>query len=342
MVGEPLPSALNTKPAKRGVALVLSSLAANIWLRFLVRRLCGLALVLFGLVIVTFMMVRLIPGDPARLIGGLNASGYQLELIRHRLGIDRPAIAQFVSYMRDLLHGNLGTSFSTEGPVSQIISVRIGSSLQLAFAALGLALVLGIAGGLIAGALTSEGRHRRFELGFTGAASVVGALPEFLAATFLAYALGVWLRVLPVADDGTWRSLVLPAVSVGLPSAAFLMRVVRTETLDVLGSDYMRTARSKRLSPGRLYVRHVLPNVMAGALSVAGLVFANVVGGAVIVENVFARAGLGTALVSSVLARDYPTTQALVLVLGIFVVGVNALVDIVLSVIDPRSLTRHT
>jgi peptide/nickel transport system permease protein len=170
---------------------------------------------------------------------------------------------------------------------------------------------------------------------------VLASIPEFLTATFLAFVFGVWLRLLPVAADASFRGAILPVIAISLGSTAFLMRIVRTETLNVLAMDYMRTARSKRLPARRIYLRHLLPNVVTSAFSVGGLVFANLIGGAVVVENVFARPGLGTALVASVLERDYPTTQGLILVLGIIVVVVNAIVDIVSALVDPRSLARE-
>jgi peptide/nickel transport system permease protein len=190
------------------------------------------------------------------------------------------------------------------------------------------------------GAFTREGRHKRGELTYTGVASVLGALPEFLAATFLAFVFAVWLRVLPVAGGDGLIGLILPVASVSLRPIAILSRIVRVETLNVLAMDYIRTARGKRLPWRLIYLRHTLPNVITAALTIGGVLFAGLVGGGVVVENVFARAGLGTALVTAVVQRDYPVIQGIVLVLGITVVLVNAIVDILVAIVDPRAVTR--
>jgi peptide/nickel transport system permease protein len=170
---------------------------------------------------------------------------------------------------------------------------------------------------------------------------VIGALPEYLAGTFLAFVFAVWLRLLPVAGDAGWSSLVLPALAIALRPSAVLARIVRVETLNVLAQDYMRTARSKRLPVRLIYLRHTLPNVTTAALSIGGLLFAGLIGGAVVVENVFARPGLGTALVSAVMNRDYPVIQGLILMIGVAVAFVNLMVDVLQGILDPRSLTRQ-
>lgn len=314
----------------------------NPWVHFLVRRLVSLVLVLLAVAIASFMMVRLIPGDPALVIGGYTASPDQLQIIRHELGIDVPLQQQFVNFWVNLFHGDLGTSFLTHEPVTQVISERISSSLQLATAAIVLVMGFSIPAGMISGAFTREGRHKRFEVGLTAVTSVVGSLPEYLAGTFLAFIFAVSLRLLPVAGQEGWQSLVLPTLALSLRPMAVLTRLVRVETLNILAMDYMRTARSKRLPARLIYVRHALPNVVTAALTIGGTLFAGIVGGAVVVENIFARNGLGTALVAAVLSRDYPVIQGIILVLGTVVVCANATVDIVLALIDPRSITRQS
>lgn len=310
------------------------------WLNFLVRRLFGLALVLFVLATLSFSLVRLAPGDPALTLAGTDATPQVIKQIRHQLGLDKSYPAQFATYWRNLAHGNLGTSYVSAQPVRQLISQRIGSSLELAGGSLLLILVFSIPFGLLTGALTREGRHKRFEMGFTAVTSVFGSLPEYLAATFLAFFFAVWLRLLPVAGSTGWQALILPVLAVSLRPMAVLTRLVRIETLNVLAMDYMRTARSKRLPARLVYVRHALPNVVTAALPISGILFSGIIGGAVVVENVFARNGLGTALVSAVLARDYAVTEGIILVLGVVVVVTNAAVDILLAVVDPKSLAR--
>ena len=313
----------------------------NPWLRFLLRRGLSLVVVLAVLVIASFMLVRLIPGDPALVVAGPDATAAQIEQIRRALGLDAPPLEQLTNYVTRVVRGDFGSSFITREPVGRMIGQRIGTSLQLAGAALALVLLVAIPLGMLAGALTREGRHRRGEVAFTAVTSIVGSLPEYLAATFLAFVFAVWLRILPVAGTEGWQSLVLPTLAISARPMAILARIVRVETLNVLAQDFIRTARSKRLPERLIYSRHVLPNVVTAALTIGGILFAAIVGGGVIIENVFSRAGLGTALVSAVLSRDYPVIQGVILVLGITVVVVNAIVDILLGLLDPRSLARQ-
>jgi peptide/nickel transport system permease protein len=319
----------------------LERVARSPWPGFLFRRLIGLVVILLALVVATFSMVRLIPGNPALYIAGIGATQAQIAAINHALGLDQPFLTQLGTYISDLLHGDLGRSFVSKEPVTQVIQERIGSSLQLAGAALLLVLVFGVPGGMLAGALTREGRHPRTEIVFTAATSVSGAVPEYLMGTFLAFFFAVLLRVLPVAGADSPQALILPALAISLRPIAILSRIVRVETLNGLAQDYIRTARSKRLPWRLVYLRHLLPNVVTAALTIGGIIFASLVGSAVVVENVFARPGLGTALVNAVLARDYPVIQGVVLVLGVTVVVVNAIVDVLLGVVDPRSLVRR-
>jgi peptide/nickel transport system permease protein len=330
-----------TAPSPRAPGSAARSVGRNPWIRFAARRLIGLFFVLFALVIAVFFMVRLVPGDPAFTILGTEATPRALKEVRHQLGLDTTVQHQFVTYLNNLAHGNLGRSFFTQEPVSKVIRQRVGTSMQLAGAALGLVLFLSIPLGMLAGALTRENRHRRLELLFTGATSVLGAIPDYLTGTILAFIFAVEFRLLPVAGSGGLKTLIMPALAVSLASIATLSRIVRVETLNVLAQDYIRTARSKRLPWRLVFFRHALPNVVTAALTVGGIIFASIVGGAVIVENVFARQGLGTALVQAVTTKDYQVVQGITLVLGVTVVVVNAIVDIVLAIVDPRTLTKQ-
>lgn len=313
---------------------------ASPWMGFLARRLMSLVLVIAGLILATFLIVRLTPGDPAVNVGGISATPEDLARIRTQLGLDLPVYQQFLLYLQNLLRGNLGTSFFSHEPVTTLIAQRMPTSVQLAASALVLVLLISVPGGMVAAAFTRDGRHTRIEVLYTAAASVIGALPEFLAATFLAFVFAVWLRILPVAGGTGVVALILPVLAVSLRPIAVLSRIVRVETLNSLAMDYTRTARGKRLPARLVYLRHTLPNVSTAALTIGGVLFAGLVAGAVVVENVFARAGLGTALVTSVVQRDYPVVQGIVLVLGVTVVAVNTIVDLLVAVIDPRAVTR--
>jgi peptide/nickel transport system permease protein len=312
----------------------------NPWVAFVRRRIIGLVVILILLATVTFSLVRLIPGDPGIIIGGTASTREDQLAIDHRLGVDQPFLTQYWHYWRDLFHGNLGSSFVTGDPITTILRQNAGPSLQVAGAALALVLLVSIPGGILLGALTRNRRRRQLESWFTGVASVVGALPELLVATLLAYVFALELKLLPVGGTEGFASLVLPVLAISLRPIAILMRLVRLETLTVLSTDYVRTARSKRLPRRTLYLRHVLPNVVTAALTIGGLLFADLIAGTVIVENVFARNGLGSTLVNAVLSRDYPVIQGMVLVLGVAVVAANAIVDFVLASLDPRQISR--
>jgi peptide/nickel transport system permease protein len=310
------------------------------WPAFVLRRAVSLVVILAALVVATFSLVRLIPGDPTVTIAGLDATPGAREAIREQLGLDRSWFEQLGRYVSALLHGDLGSSFITKQPVVDLLGQRLAVSVRLAGMALLVVLVVSIPAGILAGVLTRDDRRRRTELGFTTVTSIGGAIPEFLMATLLATVFGVWLRVLPVAGLQGSTSLILPAAAVAIRPTLLLARIVRVETLTVLAQDYVRTARGKRLRDARIHVRHVLPNVITAALALGGVLFAGLVAGAVLVENVFALPGLGTALVNAVIQSDYPVVQGIVLVLGVTVVVVNTIVDLLLGLVDPRTLAK--
>jgi peptide/nickel transport system permease protein len=300
----------------------------------------SLASVLAALLLACFLLLHLVPGDPAQRVAGLDATPEDVANVRHALRLDRSLVVQFVDYAASVAHLEFGKSFVTNEPVARVIADRLPKTLELALAAILLVMGISLPFGMLAAAFTRENRNRGFELAFTAVTSTMSALPNFLSATFLAFFFAVWLRWLPVAGASQWSAVILPATAVGLRPLAELTRIVRVETLNVLAQDYLRTARGKRL-PGRLiYLRHVLPNVLTSTLTIGGLVFAGLVGGTVVVENVFAWPGLGTALVQAILARDYPVVQGITLLLGFAVVLVNTAVDTTLNLVDPRVLRR--
>src|SRR5258706_12053857 len=296
------------------IRTIANAVIANRWMRFLAARVVRLIVVLIALVFLTFSLVRLVPGDPVLNVTGLHASASTKSHVRHELGLDRSLPQQFVAYVAGLAKGDLGVSFQFGQPVAQLILERSGPSLQLGSVALLLLLVCGVPGGMLAGVFTRNRRHTTADVILTASTSIVGSLPEYVTATLLAFVFAVLLRVLPVAGTEGPQSLVLPGFAIGLRPIAVLARIVRVEMLNVLEQDFMRTARSKRLPGHLLYFRHALPNVITAALSISGVLFAGLVGGAILVEYVFRRVGLGTSLTSSVLASDYPVVQGIVLV----------------------------
>jgi peptide/nickel transport system permease protein len=328
--------ASTTRLGWRGGRLVAHPLA-----RLVLRRLLALVVVVVVVVVAIFLMVQAVPGDPITQAFGTDLSAQQREQLRHQHHFDRPLFEQFTWYVGNLLHGDLGRGFVNNQAVTELIKQRVASSAELAGAAFLIVMVISLPLGLVAGAMTREGRHRKLELGFMGTSSILGSIPDYLSGTILAFFFAVQFRLLPVAGEGSVETLVLPAIAVSLAPTMILARIVRIETLNVLAQDYMRTARGERLPARLIYARHALPNVLTAALTVGGLIFAGIMGGAVIVENVFARQGLGTALVDAVIGKNYPVVQAITLLLAVTVVVVNMLVDILLAIVDPRSLARY-
>ncbi|MGZ8702501.1 MAG: ABC transporter permease [Gaiellaceae bacterium] len=333
-----VPSDLLPGPGARQETGLGFASRAKPWLRFAARRLATFTISLAFLFVGSFLLIHLVPGDPIRASVGIEAPPSFVAQRRAELHLDDPIYKQFAYYARDVASGDFGTSITTGQPVSFIISARIKKTMQLATVAILLVMLIGVPLGVIAGALTAHGRHGRVEAGFEATSGALVAVPEFLVATFLVYLFAVRWQVFPVAGSDSWKSYVLPAFAIAITPAIAISRIVRLETLKVMSQEYMVTARSKRLPRRLLYGRHALPNLLTGALTIGGLLFAALLGGTVIVENVFAWPGLGTAAVDSIIGHDYPTVQAIILLLGTFVLVVNTAVDIVLALLDPRSV----
>ncbi len=305
--------------------------------RFAARR-C-LRLLISGALLVTlsFLMLHLVPGDPVRDALGAKAPASLVEAKRHELGLDQPLLRQYGEYWAGLVQGDLGRSIATSDPVGTTIAERFPATLALAGLAFLLVIVLAFPIGLLMAALTHGGRRRSAELAFTGTTGLLNTVPDFVLGTALVASFAVGLGAFPVAGQDGPSSYVLPVIALGLGGAATLARVVRVESLKVLDEDYLRTARSKRLPAWRIHLVHTLPNAVTGSLTVGGLVLCGLVGGTVLVENVFAWPGVGSTIVQAVLTKDYPLVQGIVLVLGGAVLLINTVVDVALMLLDPRS-----
>lgn len=305
--------------------------------RFLLDRLLRLVMVLVAIVIITFAMVHLVPGDPARAIAGGQADEAAVQLARQEFGLDRSLGRQFADYATGLAAGDLGTSFKTRQPVTDLISDKVGATAALAGAALLIIALGGVVIGLAAG-VASQGGRSGVEVLFSSVTGALSAMPHYLTATFLVFLFGVTWQVFPVAGAVGASALVLPAIAIALRPTMMVARVIRVRTLEVLEQPYIRTARSKRLSATRIHLRHVLPNALTAGLALGGVLFASLIGGAVVVEMVFARPGLGTELVRGVISGDYPVVQGITLVLGCSVVVVNTVVDLAIAALDPQTM----
>jgi peptide/nickel transport system permease protein len=326
------------QPAAQGR---LASVASNPWTSYVLRRLARLVVSLWVLITASFLMIHLIPGDPVRGALGPTAPAALVESTRAALGLDDPLWVQYVDYLRGLLSGDLGTSMITKLPVADVIGQRLPPTLELAVLAFLVAVCVAVPLGVTMGVLTRRGRRRRTELGFTSVSVVLGTVPDIIVGVVLVYVFAVNLEWLPVAGRSGPDSYILPVLALAIGPAVILARIVRVEMVSVLEADFVRTARAKRLPAPVIYLGHALPNALTASLTLAGLLLSSLVAATVLVENVFAWPGLGGTIVRSILDKDYMVAQATVLVYGTFVLLVNLTVDIVLALLDPRSLIRQ-
>lgn len=289
------------------------------------------------LVVASFAMIHLIPGDPVRAALGPTAPSDLVRQRRADLGLDDPLHEQFVRYVKDLFSGHLGNSFISRQPVEDIIGARLVSTLQLAVLATVVALLVAIPLGMLLAVRTHNGRNRGSELTFTTVTGAVAAIPDFLLAVGLVVVFAVSLRWLPPASKAGPESYILPVAALAAGPVAVLSRLIRVETLREMDRDYVRTARAKRLPARRLYLVHLLPNTLTASLTVGGLILSSMIAGTVVVEYVFAWPGLGSRIVDSIIDKDFPVAQAVILIYGAIVLSVNLAVDLALAAIDPRS-----
>jgi len=299
---------------------------------FIARRVLLLVPILFGVSIVTFLMVHLVPGDPIQIMLGHGASGANLALLRHEYGLDSPLPIQYLRFMGNLLHGDLGTSIHSSRPVFREISDRFLATLELTSAAMALAVLLGVGVGVLAVGSRSRQLDGLLMLGATLGIS----LPSFFVGLLLIYFFALQLGWLPVLSSDNLQGLILPAVTLALPAASVLARVTRSGLVEVISQDYIRTARAKGLGWPRVVGYHATRNGLIVVLTIVGLQFGSLMAGSVIVETVFARPGLGSLAVNAIQARDYPVIQGTVLVFASFYVLINLAIDILYGLVNPR------
>lgn len=291
---------------------------------------------LLGVLIVTFLIIRMIPGDPAVLYLGENASETQLEAFREEKGLNEPMIVQLGIMLKDVFHGDLGESFTQHRSVMDIILEKFPSTLQLALAGIIFATVFGVLFGIVA----AVRRGSWADLGIVGASTLFMSMPSFLWALILMMVLGVWLGVIPVISLGgggdSFRSLIAPALALGLSGAALFARTTRSSMLEVLGEDYVRTARAKGLREKKVILKHALKAASMPIITIVGFYFATYMAGAIVIETIFARPGIGKMLIDAVYMRDYNLVQgATVFIAGIMVL-MNLVTDILYTCLDPR------
>lgn len=299
---------------------------------YLLRRLATSLVTLLGVALAVFLLVRLLPGDPARLVAGLNATQEEVEKIRHILGLDQPLLVQLGRFLGDLLQGNLGLSVRTGQPVLQEIAHRLPYTIELAL----VATFFGSAIGILLGVVAAVRQNTWVDVLFSSLALAGISMPVYWLGLLLIIAFAVHLQWLPAAGAGGWKSLVLPGATLSFFSLALVTRMTRASMLETLRQDFIRTATAKGLGRLRVIYVHALRNAFLPVLTVIGLQFGNLLGGAVLTESVFAWPGMGQLLVNSIFARDYPMIQGIILIYAAMVVLLNLLVDLLYSVIDPR------
>ncbi|WP_165459844.1 glutathione ABC transporter permease GsiC [Atlantibacter sp.] len=298
---------------------------------YVVKRLLGLIPTLFIVAVLVFLFVHLLPGDPARLIAGPEADAQVINMVRSQLGLDKPLWSQFWHYMANVVQGDFGTSLVSRRPVSEEIASRFMPTLWLTMASMIWAVVFGLAAGVVAAVWRNRWPDR---LSMTLAVSGI-SFPAFALGMLLMQVFSVELGWLPTVGADSWRHYILPSITLGAAVSAVMARFTRASFADVLGEDYIRTARAKGVSERWVVMKHALRNAMIPVVTMMGLQFGFLLGGSIVVEKVFNWPGLGRLLVDSVEMRDYPVIQAEVLLFSLEFILINLVVDVLYAAINP-------
>jgi ABC-type dipeptide/oligopeptide/nickel transport system permease component len=301
-------------------------------LRYLVRRILLTIPVLLGVATLVFALIHLVPGDPAEAMLGEAASPADLQALRERLGLTRPLLAQYRDYLAGLVQGDLGTSFRWSTPVAQEIASRLANTVQLALAAMSVAVLIAIPLGVVAALYRGRAADQiAMTLSLAGI-----SMPNFWLGPLLALVFAVQLGWLPVSGIGTPANVVLPAATLGAALAAILARMTRASLIDELRELYVIAARARGLSRSRTVVAHALRNSLIPVVTILGLQFGAVLTGTIITETIFAWPGVGRLLIQAISFRDYPLVQGCILFIAVTYVMVNLMVDLVYAWLDPR------
>jgi ABC-type dipeptide/oligopeptide/nickel transport system permease component len=301
-------------------------------LSYIARRLLVAIPTLIGVATISFMLLRLIPGDPARVMAGPAASAQTVERLRHQFGLDQPVLQQYLNYIGKLLRGDLGTSARTGTPVIDEITARAPFTVELAIVAIVIAALVGT--GL--GVLASLRRNGYLDTAVT-AVSVIGvSMPVYWVGLLLILTFAVHLRWFPAAGADTPTSYILPGVTLSLFAIGFISRQVRASMIEVLGQDFIRSSYAKGLGRSAVVLRHGLRNALLPVTTVIGLQFGQMLGGAILTETIFAWPGVGRYLVDSISSRDYAAVQGVVFLFAVALIVINLVTDILYSYIDPR------
>ena len=307
--------------------------------KYILKRLIQLIPVLIGVSIAVFLMIYLIPGNAAEIIAGPTATKEEIQNITVKLGLDKPAYIQYLKYMSGVLKGDLGYSFQTGQAVSKAIAVRYVNTLSLAIFSALISIILGVTTGIIAAAK----RNSWFDRLCMGISTFGISAPSFWIGLLLIVVFGVKLKLLPISgfNGKIWTAdgfihLLMPAITLGFGSSAMISRMTRSSLLEIIHQDYIQTARAKGVKEKIVILKHALKNALIPIITIVGINFGGLLGGAVVVESVFAINGIGRLMVQAISARDFPMIQGSVLMVAFTFVIINLIVDILYAAIDPR------
>ncbi|MFJ7665499.1 nickel ABC transporter permease [Lysinibacillus sp. NPDC097195] len=299
---------------------------------FIVKRIAQIIPVTLGVTLVVFLIMQMIPGDPALILAGEGASNETVEELRENLGLNKPLYVQYGEYINNLVHGDMGHSLKNKQPVLEEISTRLPITIELAFYSILITIVLG----LIAGIISAIRPYSMLDVGLMIVALLGISLPSFWLGILLMYVFSVQLQWLPVAGWESAKHIILPAITLGAGGAAIVARMTRSSMLDVVNQDYIRTAKAKGLKGYVIILKHALRNALIPVITVVGLQFGTLLGGTVLVESVFAVNGLGRMIVDAIRTRDIPVVQGGVLVASLIFVIINLFVDILYRIFNKR------
>ncbi|HAS92396.1 MAG TPA: ABC transporter permease [Sedimentibacter sp.] len=301
-------------------------------LKYIFKKLLMMIPILLGLTIILFLILHLAPGDPVHLVVGPNVTPEVYENVRRSMGLDRPLIIQYFDYLSNLVKGDLGSSILQHRPVADIVLERFPITIGLGVRALLLSFLIAVPVGIIA----AVNRNKSADFIAMTFALVGISMPTFWFGIILLYFFAYKLGLFPISGYGTWKHLVLPVITMGLTDAAVIARMMRSSMLEVIGQDYIRTARAKGLREKVVTNKHALKNALIPVITLLGMRMGWIIGGSVTLEIIFSIPGLGRTMVDSIFSRDYPVVQGSVLILATSVMISNLIADILYALVDPR------
>ncbi len=305
--------------------------------KYILKRILMMIPVIIGLSLLVFLVLKMTPGDPARIVAGSEADEAAVEQIRKELGLDKPVLQQYVNYMAGLLRGDMGNSYANGKPVLGEIISRLPTTFALAFAGIFVAVLVGVPLGII----SATKQYSLLDYISTVFALAGVAMPNFWMGLMLILLFSLYLGWLPSGGAADWTGYVLPAITIGTGAVANFMRTTRSSMLEVIRQDYIRTARAKGANEKRVIIGHALRNALIPVVTVIGLQFGNLLGGAVVNETVFALPGLGTLMINAINRKDEPIVLGSLITFAVIFSLVNLLVDILYAFIDPRIKSQY-